>query len=123
MVGDLAFSGLVIITNKLGNLELTEVQREYLIGDIGSDLAVVEIAHRDLVPPEPAEVRVLDGDGDEHWDLNHHRVEEGADQGHAAAGLQVGGEVEEDLLQDLGRQTRESSPGHSRHALSREERS
>ena len=103
---------MIIITNKLGNLELTEVQRKYLIRDIGSDLAVVEIAHWDLVPPDPAEVRVLDRDGDKHRDLDHHRVEEGADQGHAAACLQIRGEVEEYLLQDLGRQMRESGPGH-----------
>ena len=58
VMGHLTFSGLIIIANKLCNLELTEIQREYLIGDVGSDLTVVEIAHWDLVPPDPVLVPV-----------------------------------------------------------------
>ena len=96
---------------------MTEIQGEYLIRDIGGNLTVVEISHRDLVPPDPTEVRVLDGDGDQHRDLDHHRVEQGADQRHTAARLQVRGEVEEDLLQDLRRQMGESGPGHGDDAF------
>ena len=91
---------------------MIEVKGEYLIRYKGRDLTVVQISDRNLVPTDPAEVRVLDGDGDEHRHLDHHRVEEGAHQGHTAARLDIRGEMEEDLLQDLRREMRESGPVH-----------
>ena len=73
-LGNFTFPGLIIVSNKFGHSQLTQVGGKYLVRHVGGNLTIVKISYRDIVLSHPSQVVILDRDSDQDWNTDYHRV-------------------------------------------------
>lgn len=73
-LGNFTFPGLIIVSNKFGHSQLTQVGGKYLVRHVGGNLTIVKISYRDIVLSQPSQVVILDRDSDQDWNTDYHRV-------------------------------------------------